>query len=82
VYYLFASAPLSSWGLYQAPGRQQGRHQYNEKRLVRANHPLPAAAQAEKLAERADARRRLPSAEEAEGRGDYLSCAVIKAGPG
>jgi serine/threonine protein phosphatase PrpC len=50
--------------------------------LVRDHQDLPAAVLAEKLAEGADARQRLPSAEEPEGRGDNISCAVIKVGPG
>jgi protein phosphatase len=48
--------------------------------LVRANHGLPATALAEKLAEAADARQRLPSQEEPDGWGDNISCAVIKIG--
>jgi protein phosphatase len=50
--------------------------------LVRDHQHLPAAVLAEKLAERADARQRPPSAEEPEGWGDNISCAVIKVGPG
>jgi protein phosphatase len=50
--------------------------------LVRDHQDLPAAVLAEKLAEEADARQRLPSPEEPEGRGDNISCAVIKVGAG
>jgi serine/threonine protein phosphatase PrpC len=46
--------------------------------LVRRYRNLPAAALAEKLADAADARQRLPSGEEPEGFGDNVSCAVIK----
>jgi serine/threonine protein phosphatase PrpC len=46
--------------------------------LVRRHGDLPAAALAEKLADAADARQRLPSAEEPEGFGDNITCAVIK----
>jgi serine/threonine protein phosphatase PrpC len=47
-------------------------------RLVRLNAEAPAAVLAEKLAEAADARQRLPSAEEPEGFGDNITCSVIK----
>jgi serine/threonine protein phosphatase PrpC len=47
-------------------------------RLVQQNAEVPAAALAEKLAEAADSRQRLPSAEEPEGFGDNITCSVIK----
>jgi protein phosphatase len=46
--------------------------------LVRQHADAPAALLAEKLAEAADARQRLPSADEPEGFGDNITCSVIK----
>jgi protein phosphatase len=49
--------------------------------LVRRNPALPASALAAKLVEAADARQRLPSADEPGGFGDNVTCAVIKISP-
>jgi serine/threonine protein phosphatase PrpC len=46
--------------------------------LVWQHRALPPQALAEKLADMADARQRLPSADEPEGFGDNITCAVIK----
>jgi protein phosphatase len=46
--------------------------------LVRQHAEAPAALIAEKLAEAADARQRLPSQDEPEGFGDNITCSVIK----
>jgi protein phosphatase len=46
--------------------------------LVREYRAMPPATLAEKLADAADARQRLPSPEAPEGWGDNISCAVIK----
>jgi serine/threonine protein phosphatase PrpC len=47
-------------------------------RLVRAHADLPVQAVAEKLAEVADSRQRLPSEAEPEGRGDNITCCLIR----